>query len=99
MRTNSQYIGLLEANKDVLQEKFAIQSLTVFGSVARNEFTEGSDIDIFVQMPAQMFLVVGAKQYLESILQCSVDLVRDHTNLNPFLKKQIEKDGITIFRA
>ena len=97
MESNTRYIEILQNNKDLLQSQFAVSSLVVFGSVARNEITEQSDVDMFVQMPPKMVLVVGVKNYLESILHRSVDVVRDHPNLNQFLKQQIEKDGIKIF--
>ena len=97
MESNTRYIEILQNNKDLLRSQFAVSSLVVFGSVARNEITEQSDVDVFVQMPPKMVLVVGVKQYLESILHRSVDVVRDHPNLNQFLKQQIEKDGIKIF--
>ena len=97
MESNTRYIEILQNNKDLLQSQFAVSSLVVFGSVARNEITEQSDVDVFVQMPPKMVLVVGVKNYLESILHRSVDVMRDHPNLNQFLKQQIEKDGIKIF--
>ncbi|MBP5371234.1 MAG: nucleotidyltransferase family protein [Bacteroidales bacterium] len=99
METNTRYLEILQANKSYLQQQFAVDSLVVFGSVARNEMTEDSDVDIFVQMPPKMLLVIGIKQYLESLLNRPVDVVRNHPNMNPLLKKQIEKDGIRIFGA
>ena len=66
MESNTRYIEILQNNKDLLQSQFAVSSLVVFGSVARNEITEQSDVDVFVQMPPKMVLVVGVKQYLES---------------------------------
>ena len=91
METNTRYLEILQANKSYLQQQFAVDSLVVFGSVARNEMTEDSDVDIFVQMPPKMLLVIGIKQYLESLLNRPVDVVRNHPNMNPLLKKQIEK--------
>ena len=99
METNTRYLEILKANKSYLQQQFAVDSLVVFGSVARNEMTKDSDVDIFVQMPPKMLLVIGIKQYLESLLNRPVDVVRNHPNMNPLLKKQIEKDGIRIFGA
>ena len=48
METNTRYLEILQANKSYLQQQFAVDSLVVFGSVARNEMTEDSDVDIFV---------------------------------------------------
>ncbi|WP_368148395.1 nucleotidyltransferase family protein, partial [Bacteroides cellulosilyticus] len=70
----------------------------LFGSVARNEQKETSDIDIYVETETpNPFLIVRMKAYLEKLLGCSVDVIRAHKNMNAFLKQQIEKDGIHVF--
>ena len=43
------------------------------------------------------FLLMDAKEFLEEATGSSVDIVRNHQNLNPRLKKRILKDGIFIF--
>lgn len=96
MKTRQGYIDTLKAHAPKLQSEFGISSMRLFGSVARNEHREGSDIDLFVTMPPQFYNHVAAVQYLEQILGCSVDLVQDHANLRPFFRKQIEHDGINI---
>lgn len=45
-------------------------------------------------MEPKMFLVVRLKRFLENLLECSVDIVRMHKHINPFLLKEIEHDGI-----
>ena len=60
----------------------------LFGSVARGEQHEGSDVDLFVTMPPKMFKYIAAAQ-----------LIRDHQNLRPFFRQQIERDGIDVFTA
>ena len=40
---------------------------------------------------------MDAKDYLEQQVGRSVDIVRNHTNLNPRLRHRIERDGVTIF--
>lgn len=99
MRTTEEYIGLLVAHAEELQTRFGITSMRLFGSVARGDHHEGSDVDIFVTMPPKFFNYIEAAQYLEQLLGCHVDLVSDHKNLRPFFKKQIEQDGINIFTA
>lgn len=71
--------------------------MRLFGSVAKNTHHEGSDVDVFVEMPAKMYNVVAAADYLESILGCEVDLIRKHSNMRPFFLNQIQKYGIDIF--
>ena len=94
-----EYIDLIRMHKSELQEQFGITSMRLFGSVARGEQREGSDIDLFVTMPPKMYNYILAAQYLEQLLGCSVDLIRDHNNLRPFFRQQIERDGIIIFTA
>ena len=44
------------------------------------------------------FLLASLKDYLESIFQCPVDVIRMHKNMNPLLKSRIERDGIYAIR-
>lgn len=97
MKSTDEYISIIKSHTHDLISQFNISSLYIFGSVARGEHKDGSDIDIYVKMPAKMFLVIAAKQYLEDILGCNVDVVRDHPFLNIYLKQQIEHDGINVF--
>lgn len=97
MKTTDEYISIIKSHASDLAARFNMSSLLIFGSVARGEQTEDSDIDVCVKMPAKMFLVIEAKQYLEELLGCNVDVVRDHPSLNTYLKQQIEHDGINVF--
>ena len=72
-------LTLLIAHKPQLQSQFGVHSLALFGSTARGQAEEGSDVDIlisFVCAPTskQYF---GARFYLEDVLQCPVDLVTE----------------------
>ena len=91
-------IVLLKKYMNILKEKYGITSLFLFGSTARGEQTEDSDIDLFVDTETpNPFLLMDAKEFLENATGTSVDIVRNHQNLNPRLKKRILKDGIFIF--
>ena len=97
MRTRGECIDILQKHADDLKSQFGITSLRIFGSVARGENTEGSDVDVFVTMPPVFYNYVAAAHYLEQLLGCDVDLVRNHRNLRPFFRQQIERDGISVF--
>ena len=99
MKTSQEYIEILKEHLPELQERFGITSMRLFGSVARGDHHEGSDIDLFVRMPAKFYNHILAAQYLEGLLGCNVDLILDHKGLRPFFRQQIEKDGIDIFTA
>ena len=98
MRSREEYIDRIKANADTIIDNFGVQSLRLFGSVARNEHHETSDVDVFMEMEPDFFQIVGLKQYLENLLGCNVDVVRKHRNNDSFLLKQIEKDGIDVIR-
>ena len=96
MKTREEYIAFITSHTEELQNTFGITSLRLFGSVARNEHHEGSDVDVYVEMPPKFFLVVRLKAYLEELLDKPVDIIRKHHHLNPFLLKEVEKDGIEV---
>ena len=98
MKSKEYYISLILSHAEELKKNFGVKSLRLFGSVSRNEQKEGSDVDICVDMEPKMFLVVRLKRFLENLLECSVDIVRMHKHINPFLLKEIEHDGIYIIK-
>ena len=50
MRTKEEYIRLINSCRQELQQEYGIRSLRIFGSVARNEYTEAKQIlqDLYV---------------------------------------------------
>lgn len=97
MKTRQEYVDILLRHANELQNRFGISYMRLFGSVARDEHREGSDVDIFVVMPAKAYLLCAAADYLESILGVNVDLIRKHSNMRPFFLEQINKYGVDIF--
>lgn len=91
------YINIILACKEQIQKNFGVKSLKIFGSVARNQDTDNSDVDICVEMEPDMFKRYALKEYLEALFQKPVDVVRYRASLNPTLKSEIDKDGIIVF--
>ena len=96
-KTRQEYIEILKSHADVLKSDFGISYMRLFGSVAKNEHHGDSDVDLFVVMPANAYKLCAAADYLESILDTNVDLIRKHDNMRPFFINQINKYGIDIF--
>jgi predicted nucleotidyltransferase len=71
--------------------------LGVFGSVARGEQTEDSDVDICYEgrVPSLMTLDL-IQSDLERRLGCRVDMVRIRKGMNAMLHKRIRKEGIYV---
>ena len=77
--------------------KYGIKRLGVFGSVARGEQTDNSDLDVFVEVQVPNPYILGdIKEDLEKLTGWHVDLVRLRSGLNSLLLKNIEKDGILV---
>ena len=77
MKTTSEYLRLLKQFKDTKGASYGIQKIGLFGSVARGEQKEGSDVDVcFEGVPKGLFAVGGIKVDLEQLFECSVDIVR-----------------------
>lgn len=91
------YISILKAYQEQIMRNFGVKSLKLFGSVARNQDTPDSDVDICVEMEPDMFKRYALKDYLEKLFSRPVDVVRLHKNMNPLLRSEIEKDGISVF--
>jgi len=87
----------LAKHKTELQNKFGVVNIGLFGSYARNEEKNESDIDIAVEMQnADLFVIASLKVYLQEILKKSVDIIRMRENMNLVLKNRIQKDVLFI---
>ncbi len=97
MISRQQTLTVLERFKSEAGSEYGIVSLGVFGSLARNEATADSDVDVVVETEkADPFLLVHLKEQLESLLNTPVDIVRKRQHMNPFLKKRIERDAVYV---
>ena len=95
----SEAIEKLKAKADAIKARGAT-SLYLFGSVARDEASDTSDLDLFIDYdPTRKFSLVdlaGIKIYLEDELSTEVD-VTTRSSLHPRLKNKIETSAIRIF--
>lgn len=96
MYTSDDYIRIINANLPRIQTEFGVTGLCLFGSVARGENRPDSDVDILVDMPPKIFLISSLKDFLEDILDSTVDLIRRHSNLSKKFLQQISQDAITL---
>ncbi len=90
-------IEYLKKFKEESKNKYHIELLGVFGSVARDTISANSDIDIVVRLKKQdLFELIGIKQDLEEYLELPVDVVSYREKMNLFLKKRIDKEAIYV---
>ncbi len=90
-------LSLLRAHKPVLEQRFGVTKLALFGSLARDTAREDSDVDLLVGFsgPATPDAYFGVQFYLEDLLGRAVDLVTERA-LRPQLRPYVERDAITI---
>ena len=90
-------LQLLGAHKSYLASQFGVTKLALFGSMARDSATAGSDVDILVSFdgPATSARYFGVQFYLEDVLGSHVDLVTDKA-LRPELRPFIEKEAVHV---
>ena len=93
----SNLLDKLKNYKNDNAQKYGILSLGVFGSVARNQATKSSDVDIVVRMETpDPFILVHIKEDLEEQLHMPVDIVRVRKKMNHFLRNRIEKEALYV---
>ena len=80
MKTTNEYLQALRSYKESKASVYGISRIGIFGSVARGEHTEGSDVDICVD--------------LQHLFGCSVDIIRIRPEMDALLKRDIMKEGI-----
>ncbi|MBN1971131.1 MAG: nucleotidyltransferase domain-containing protein [Candidatus Delongbacteria bacterium] len=90
-------IAFLKLYKKLNQNKYHIKKMGIFGSIARNEFSNDSDIDIVVELSKQdLFNLIGIKQDLENEFNKHVDIISYRENMNSFLKNRINNEAIYV---
>ncbi len=80
--------------------RYGIQKASIFGSIARGEAKEASDVDILVQPKDSMSLLefAGLKLDLEEALQKKVDLV-EYSLIRDELRSYIMKDAQIFYQV
>jgi uncharacterized protein len=88
----------LQQEQQELVEQYAISTLSIFGSVARDDARQDNDVDILVEFsrPVGLFHFIELQQRLEALLGSRVDLgtVR---SLKSRIKEQALRDTIRVF--
>ena len=97
MRSTAEYITILRDYMTKNASKYSITRMGIFGSVARGEQTEDSDVDVYLETSQpNMFALVHIKEDLQSLFGCNVDIVRLRDPMDSFLRNRIEKEGIYV---
>jgi len=97
MGTQVDYISILQRFKQERGNEYGIMRIGIFGSVARDEHTEESDVDVLVEAPVlSLFSRIGIKHQLEEMMGVPVDVIRKTEYMRPRFKARIEKEVIYV---
>lgn len=91
------FVSEILQNHQADLNQFAVKSLAIFGSVARGEATESSDLDLLVEFnrPIGLFEFIRLKHYLENLIGFKVDLVTPDA-LHPALRDSILNEAVNV---
>lgn len=83
--------------KNELKQKFGIEEIALFGSYARDEAREDSDVDIAILKMnlKDAFAIMDAKEFLMNVLQKNVD-IGTFRSMKTFIKNRIKKDFVYV---
>ena len=98
MTTKTEILNFLKQNKNYIQDNYSVNKIALFGSYARDEATEKSDIDIVVDMlPSKNSFdnFYDLKYFLEDEFGTKVDLGKEKS-LRLFIKDKIQEDLIYV---
>jgi predicted nucleotidyltransferase len=80
--------NIITENKKLLEDRYKVKEIGVFGSFVSGEQKRGSDVDIlvdFYEVP-DLFEFINLERYLQRILKKKVDLVR-----KPVVRKELKE--------
>ena len=95
--TKNELLNNLIVLKSELNDKFGIEKIALFGSFARDEAKENSDIDIVILKMKEKDLSkrIQAKEFLQKKLNRNIDLGY-FDSMKTFIKNRIKKDLIYV---
>ncbi|WP_457747360.1 nucleotidyltransferase family protein [Sulfurimonas sp.] len=97
MINRDEILNILKNYKNNNLNKYGILELGLFGSIARNQASSSSDVDICIKTKTpDIFALVHIKDELQKLLSNSIDIVRVRDKMNPYLKKRIDKEAIYV---
>lgn len=97
MRNLEEIKKIINEHKPILEERFKVNSIGIFGSYVRKSQKEKSDIDVLVGFyeTIDLFEFVKLENFLREILSIKVDVVMKET-LKPRIKDRILKEAVYI---
>jgi predicted nucleotidyltransferase len=93
--TKKEILDKLNEKRDFIQKEYAVESIGLFGSYAKDKQSDDSDIDFYVEFKNKTFdNLAGLWVYLEELYHKKIDIVHKHKHNNQLLIKQIKDEVV-----
>ncbi|MCZ7356166.1 MAG: nucleotidyltransferase family protein [Candidatus Methanoperedens sp.] len=89
-------LAIVKRNKTFLKERFGVKKIGVFGSMARGESKEESDVDVLVEFVSTKISFDNFMElsfYLEDLFGKKVDLITT-SGLDKYIRPYVEKEVV-----
>jgi len=94
--TKENILKYLSAHKEEFKEKFGVVNIGLFGSYARGDANENSDVDIVIEMkPKSLVNRLKLKEELASNLNLDID-IGYFSSLRHFIQNEIRNEIIYV---
>ncbi|MDE2888450.1 MAG: nucleotidyltransferase family protein [Gemmatimonadota bacterium] len=97
MKSRQDILSFLAQSKPILERRFGVQRIGLYGSYAAGMQQEDSDVDLVVELKEPRFDdLAGLHIYLEQALGCRVDIRRLCKNLRTRFIQRIEEEALYV---
>ena len=95
--TKEEILAKLKQHKSYMQQEFGVEKIGLFGSYARDEAQEESDVDIYVYLQKNDFMKIASLwNFLENLYHKKVDLYRENRFSKGAIHEVIKQETIFI---
>jgi len=93
----NEIVSALQDFKIRYSAQFGIQSLGIFGSVARDDARDDSDVDVVIKIdPPNIITLSRIRLEIEEIIHKHVDIVHYREKMNKLLKSRIDSQSVYV---
>ena len=92
-------LSYLSDHQDDLKDRFSLVRIAVIGSVARDDYTDESDLDIIVRFQPETDKIYNRKQELRSELEAAFHRpvqIASEKYLKPYYRAEILKEAVYV---
>jgi predicted nucleotidyltransferase len=81
----------------ILEEKYHVKAIEIFGSYARGAQSQKSDLDLLIVFcqPYSLWELLDVKEFLSKKLRLKVDLV-SKDSIKPMLEERIIQEAVSV---